>query len=340
MNLEDVIDHEDGLQQDEWSLSKPTFGEHGQVEVIGWSGRSKGGKGAKYYILKCSVCSLDKELSGDGIFRCLKSDLINGQMSCGCAKNPRWTKEQWTIKVQRKAKELGCDFIGFVGEWKGHTTKITLVCPKHGQWNTSTLNRLINSNQGCPKCKSEKLSELHSKPDSEMIASFFATGAFHQDTKFWRSDRTDNKGRPAYWNVYCPECNSESESFSGNLQKGSRPCLCSNSRQQQAYINFIKDNESPIAIKFGIANVVSTRVKQQDNSSIYTVTNHIVYEFPTKQQCLQAERECKQELPCGILSKEQMEDGWTETTYVCNLDKIRNIYERNGGEYVEQYSHN
>lgn len=35
MNLEDVIDPEYGLQQDEWSLSKPTFGKENQLEVIG-----------------------------------------------------------------------------------------------------------------------------------------------------------------------------------------------------------------------------------------------------------------------------------------------------------------
>ena len=42
MNLEDVLDPEYGLQQDAWSLSKPTFGEEGQLEVVGWSGKSKG----------------------------------------------------------------------------------------------------------------------------------------------------------------------------------------------------------------------------------------------------------------------------------------------------------
>lgn len=50
MNLEDVIDPAYGLQQDEWSLSKPKFGEHGQLEVVGWSGREHN---KKWYILRC-----------------------------------------------------------------------------------------------------------------------------------------------------------------------------------------------------------------------------------------------------------------------------------------------
>ena len=68
MNLEDLID-ENGLQQDEWSLSRPTFGETGQLEVVGWSGKNKKGKGAKYYIVMCSKCSSDSELFNGGYFK-------------------------------------------------------------------------------------------------------------------------------------------------------------------------------------------------------------------------------------------------------------------------------
>ena len=57
MNLEDLVD-ENGLQQDEWSLTNPVFGEEDQLKVVGWS-LTKTGK--KYYILKCKRCSQDSE---------------------------------------------------------------------------------------------------------------------------------------------------------------------------------------------------------------------------------------------------------------------------------------
>ena len=63
MNLEDVLDPEYGLQQDAWSLSKPTFGEEGQLEVVGWSGIQ--GR-IKLYVLKCDKCSQGSELFGEG----------------------------------------------------------------------------------------------------------------------------------------------------------------------------------------------------------------------------------------------------------------------------------
>lgn len=332
MNLEDVIDVEYGLQQDEWSLTKPTFGEDGQIEVIGWSGRDRTNK---LYIVKCHECSEDRELFGDGVFKSLKYNLNIGQIPCGCAKKLRWSLDQWKIKAQRKAKELGYEFVDFAGEWRGAYTKIKLTCPKHGEWHTNTLNMLINCEQGCPQCRTDIIRERILKPDEEMIASFFASGAFHPDTKFWRSERLDSRGHKPYWNVYCPECNNTNESFVSSLQNGSRPCLCSNSRQQQAYINFIKDGDNPIALKFGIANVATRRINEQNRASIYNIHNYLIYEFPTKQECLKAELECKRELQCSILSREEMPDGWTETTYLSNLDKIIEIYKKHNGVIYE-----
>ena len=80
MNLEDVIDPETvnsvhALQQDEWSLSKPTFGEEGQLEVVGWSGK-RAGRNDKFYVGRCTKCSQDSELFGEGYFRSLKVNLI------------------------------------------------------------------------------------------------------------------------------------------------------------------------------------------------------------------------------------------------------------------------
>ena len=56
-----------------------------------------------------------------------------------------------------------------------------------------------------------------------------------------------------------------------------------------------------------------------------------MYTFPTAQQCKAAERECKKELICGVVSKTDMLDGWTETTCTSNLARVKSIYEKNGG---------
>lgn len=334
MNLEDVIDPEYGLQQDEWSLTRPKFGKEGQLEVVGWSGR---GGSNKSYVLKCSKCSQDSELFGEGYFKSLKSDLVRGRLPCRCARSPRWSKEQFTTLCSRRASEIGFKFLGFTGDWKGSRTKIKMFCEKHGEWNSGIITSLINMCQGCPGCGVDISKKTRTKADDVMIYSFFASGAFHPETKFWRSERKTKKGDKSYWFMSCPECGETGESFSGDLQLGKRSCACSRHRQQEAYINWIIDDLGDIvAIKFGVTNNSTRRIKQQNLKSVYSIKQYSVYQFPSVEQCKKAERECKQQLECGIVLKRDFPDGYTETTWLHNLERVEEIYKRNGGGLVSQ----
>lgn len=327
MNLEDVIDPEYGLQQDEWSLTKPRFGKDGQLEVVGWSGRNKC---HKYYIVRCVHCGGDSELFGEGYFKDVKGHLQSGGVPCGCSKSPKWSKKQYKVLCQRKAEELGYKFLDFVGDWHGNKTKISVMCIDHGEWVTTCINDFFG-NHGCPECKAESTRAVFKKPDSEMIASFFASGAFHPDTKFWRISDEDNYAT-VFWGVDCPECGQKARGMRGNLQGGHKPCACSRQRQQECYINLVTDeNNNVLAIKFGIAIDSIRRVLRQNRLSCFNVRNFAIYKFPDVASCKIAEAACLKELDCGILSKEQMPDGWTETTSPDNLLKIIEIYERNGG---------
>ena len=334
MNLEDVIDSEYGLQQDEWSLSKPTFGEEGQLEVVGWSGRSS--SGAKCYVLKCNNCSQDYELFGEGVFKSIKSNIVNKcHIPCGCTRTPRWSKEQFSVICTRKAEELGYKFLSFVGEWKGANTKIKMLCEKHGEWDSSSINNLNNHSYGCSRCNmSSKFPSA--KADVEIIQSFIDSGAFHPDTEFWRSDRVRSRNKRDFWFMFCPECGQQGEAQITHLQLGQRPCACSPMRQQECYINqLIDDCNNTVGIKFGVANNSEKRLNQQNRHSAYTLKQHSVYTFPSVQQCKQAERECKKELETGVVLKRDMPDGYSETTWAYNIGRVKDIYERNGGVLVE-----
>jgi hypothetical protein len=331
VNLEDVLDPEYGLQQDDYSLSGVVFGEEGQIEVVGWSGKCRT---AKYYILKCNKCSKDTELFGEGYFRSVKGSLVKGAVPCGCGR-AMWSKEQFAVLCKRKATELGHTFLGFIGEWNGAYTKIKILCEKHGEWSSATINNLINAGQGCPGCGADATVKASIKPDDMMIASFHESGTFHPDTKFRRSERKNSQGCKVYWFMSCPECGEIGESYSSDLQRGQRPCACSKQRQQECYINWlIDDHNMAVAIKFGIARDSKRRVKQQDSKSAYTLKQHSVYTFPSVEQCKKAERECKKELECGVVLKRDMPDGYSETTWAYNIGKVKDIYERNGGVLV------
>ncbi|MNE68876.1 hypothetical protein D3C80_1645600 [compost metagenome] len=159
-----------------------------------------------------------------------------------------------------------------------------------------------------------------------------ASGQFTEGTKFCRSERLNSRNEKVYWYVDCPDCGSTGESTSSGLQKGCRPCLCTRSRQQEGYINWIVDTtDQAVALKFGVANVTKRRVTEQNKRGDYEIRNYLIYKFPNKLSCFAAERECKKTLDCGVLTYEQMPDGWTETTDILNLVRIKSIYEKHGG---------
>lgn len=328
MNLVDITSIE--LQQDEWTLTRPKFGVDSQIEVIGWSGRNR--NRVRSYIVKCSICEKDDELFGKAFFRTVKGSLVNGFYPCGCSNAPVWSPEQQVIRAQRAANDLGYKFLSVIDEPVTTNSKIKLHCGLHGEWETATINGLVCRGAQCPTCVIDKLKHRSKKSDDEMISSFLASGAFSKDTKFSRSERTNRRGHHVYWDVYCPNCENTSSSYASSLQKGSVPCECGRYNQKLAYINLIKDkNDLDIALKFGITSNIKIRINFQNYKNMNISENMFVYRFNTKEQCKRAETECKQTLECGIIAKQDMPDGYTETTYIYNLDRIIEIYERNGG---------
>lgn len=331
MDLEEVLS-KNGLEQDEWSLTRPKFGEHGQLEVVGWSGRNQVSN--KYYILKCSICCKDPELFGEGYFKTFKNNLNTQTIPCGCSKRHHWSENQYVVKCSRRAEELGYTFLGFQGDSVRYHTRYTrLACKEHGEWCSVTVNHLLGSNKRarCPGCRVSARGEGHSKSDEANIAEFLASGAFHPETKFWRSERKTRQGCKSYWYLYCPECETQGEAFVGSLVKGHLSCGCSTWQQTEAYINLVMEEDLPIAIKFGIANKSTRRVKVQNRFSCYTVSNYLIYKFPDTDSCRNAERQCKKELETGVILKRDMPDGYSETTWFYNLDRVIKIYENNGG---------
>ena len=334
MDLVELLDKE-VLKQDEWTLTKPVFGNNGQLEVVGCCRSRNKVSRNKAYILKCNVCSNDPELFGEGYFSSRKSHMFKGLMPCGCGRFPKWSKEQYRVICSRKAEELGHKFIDFIGEWKNKKTKIKMVCEKHGEWSSGSIGALVHGSRTCPYCKGDAISSAIKKPDHVMIASFLASGAFHPETKFWRSERKNRQGTKLYWFVQCEECGEVAEAAQSSLQRGHKSCTCGRFRQQQGYINLVLDGDFPVAVKFGVARDSNRRISQQQNYTHYTLKQHSVYRFLSVESCKRAERDCIQELDCGILLKRDMKDGWSETTYLYNLDKIIEIYERNGGTVLQ-----
>lgn len=214
-------------------------------------------------------------------------------------------------------------------------TSLTLKCVKHGDWKTRA-NNLLNMGTSCERCSREASSLWQTKPDSVMIDSFFASGIFHPDTIFWKSDRKTVQGVRAYWFSYCPLCGMQGESICTSLQQGHSPCQCDRKRQREAYVHLLETHGGGVfAVKFGIAYNSERRLKQQNNRACgVKLTNFAIYQFPDYASCKLAERLCKRELECGFVNKSTLPDGYTETTSIINLNRILEIYESCGGVFL------
>lgn len=324
-NLKDLI--EDGVMK--YDGFEGT--QYGNLTVVGWNGKYGN---PKKYIVSCAICKEDPELHGEGLFAMSKGHLDRNGKPCGCTEKCNWTEEQYKVRVARRAADKGVIFKGWSTEYKGSNfTKVLLECPKHGEYGGSLICFVLGSsdNNGCMGCKADNMGDLKRKDDSIMIETFMSSGGFAEGTKFTRTDSVDKYGHKKYWLIECPDCGSSGEAHMVGLYKGSRPCACTNSRPQETYINLLKDGDNVVAIKFGVANLALERLKTQHSKSVYDIENYGVWTYPTIMDCKSAERSCLRSMETGVIEKELMKDGYTETTYPYNIDLVISIFEKYGG---------
>lgn len=235
---------------------------------------------------------------------------------------PLYDEQNRKDLVLIECEKRGWEFLGWVGEYKGYNTKLTLS-NEYGVWNTTSLNNFLHRKQGCPFSKGEKISEKNKLPDEVIIKNFFSTGRYCDGTIFKREVYP-------YWSVYCPICKTKGKAVHCDLMRGQKCCSCNKHRQEYAYINLITQKEIVLAIKYGICVYHKRRIKEQQVGCIYKVSNYSLWKFPNSDSCKTAEREIKN-IFAPLLKYEEMKDGYTETTYFTNVERIEKIYETHGG---------
>lgn len=230
-----------------------------------------------------------------------------------------------------EAEEVGVEFKGWVGDYNKNITRVELSCPVHGDMDSKSVYHFIAAKSGCRECWYEVAPLLQPKPDEEMISSFFDSEAFHPDTIFYRTDRKNSKGKKVYWKMECPDCGGIGESVSSDFQIGKRSCLCSKHVQTQAYLCLVKDGETPLALKFGVTRSFINRKRSLDLSSKLKLETVGVWQFNSVAECKAAELICLRTLVCGVMTRADMKNGFSETTSLNNLEEIIEIFEENGG---------
>ena len=130
----------------------------GKLEVVGIAGKDKWS--VALFKVTCTECSKDKELFPEGYFVSNKSNLKTGRKPCGCSKKPEWEDWQYLILASRAGEKKGFIVHGFAENFKGKDTKLNLECLKDGHKWVTSIDNIINTGTGCPKCAGTlKLSE-------------------------------------------------------------------------------------------------------------------------------------------------------------------------------------
>ena len=189
----------------------------------------------KSYVVTCDICSGDSELWPHGSIVTTKGSLTKGNLPCGCSRSPRWTKDQWMLKVSRVCKEADFTLIGLEDEWRGKDTKMVLKNNKTGFiWSNTTLNGLVNRGKRDPRESIISRARSNVQDEIGVIDKIRQSGKFHEGCEFRRLSVGKGRGR---WEVECPVCKGDVYakecgspfifSASGSsLLNGNLPCRC------------------------------------------------------------------------------------------------------------------
>ena len=208
------------------------------------------------FIGECSICSEDKELWYYGSILLHKDYLLKNKVSCGCCGFPRYTTEQWKVRLKRKLQDYLKDFIVSYEELDSITsaTKIQYKCKKHNNSLSKLASKIITEGISCPDCKSENL-----EADIEKLKTKLPNNILNKYKEIKPIPKHKHSTKEIFVDVYCEDCAqdeySKNEVGSGwfrvnisSLKAGSIPCRCSSShsfsREQREYqINKILSKE-------------------------------------------------------------------------------------------------
>ena len=122
----------------------------------------------------------------------------------------------------------------------------------------------------------------------------------------------------------------------GNPRKAHR-------NQKIAYISGICNAGEYIGLKYGIETILGRREYEQNLKCYYDIKRISSFKFENPDDCIAAETECKKLFQTenikihntkGIIERELMEDGWSETTSIHNLEMIKEIYFKYGATEI------
>lgn len=185
--------------------------------------------------VQCSVCAKDPELFGEAKFSILYTSLKSGSLPCGCAKNHRWSQEQYRIRIKRECENKDFTLLESPELYRQHSdSKLHMQCNKDGHsWHVLLHSFLQGS--GCSECKRDG-----ARMDASVVFSWQNSENFKNQWDFKRLDDLDCRGNRVLWSYKCSVCSKDEYVIAGlcngifkttlsSLRKGHKSCRCAGS---------------------------------------------------------------------------------------------------------------
>ena len=303
-----------------------TFNE-GRLRVVGIAERLH--SNTKYYVT-CTECSKDKELFPDEYFISTRGSLKNGHFPCGCSEGRRWLPFQYIVLANRSSN--GSYIVhGFAEEFHGNETKVECECCIDGHRWQVKLYHLISSKSGCPECAVRRRTDILRK-DYETVISQIKVACDLKGYKFiCFVSGYRNKDSKLYYE--CPNHGVRLIRCS-DLLRGSSCSMCAKygykENQSGWFYVYEWSHGSNDFIKFGVTNRnLKSRIREQAKHTNFTNTLIYCRKFENGRIPKMIEDEVKASgVELNVISKLQFPDGFTETTWISNLNKILKIVEK------------
>lgn len=187
----------------------------------------------------------------------------------------------------------------------------------------TSLNRLARGEMPCRCSKSPNYTE-----DQRLYKVNKLLKEFNFDSYIIHRDRYI--GKSTYFTWHCGACGKEHKTTYHNfINKGSRCQIFDMNRVTYVYLSDWIDYENikPF-IKVGITHNIKNRIKEQQSVTKSLFKNIEYFKFNTLREALYVESLLLKTFPGGYVSKQEFEDGYTETISPIYRSIILNILQR------------
>lgn len=253
-----------------------------------------------------------------GVFKQYIRDHIKGSGCQKCSGKHHSTIEE----LKARAGEIHLnkyDYSLWPLEYRNNRVRVTSICREHGKF-THTIFGHVSTKSGCPACAGVIKTTVES----------FTTRAskIHQGRYNYSLVKGDLNVKSLV-RIICPDHGEFIQQVASHLHMATGCPKCSNSVQKMLYVSELPDFTG--VLKYGIAVDVKRRLKS------FRVNNKIksklvkCFVFDTHESCRKAEKDIKDSFP-SVLSKSDISDGYTETTFSCNIGLLIDIAIKHGGK--------